>query len=412
MTNKTIERAKEKAAISYKVKKSFIGRNYYLFYGVVLVYIAASLWSMTTAAGNIYLRVAAMLGENAWSILAAAIGGISIVGLQFVSGKGAVDDLQIGILKTAPDGEAIHSLGDRVFFFLKAAGFIAATTVSIILSLNGVGTANDYFRNEKRPFQEQVADVSFYDQQIAALNTSIAQEQTRKWKGVLTTDASRRIAKYETKKEKLLNQRAEVLAEVAAVNADGKAAYDKKTESNRQALTGVGGVAEVVIIFCVIFIGLYDDGLYREAGVKKGALIAAPAGMGFQRSMPPVMAQEESQRPTAYGNTMLPIGFQTSRQLMGEMRPQIEATQGQQMRATNEGNKTKSEGLVNVVTGQQKSRATGQQKSIDELSKLRRLIAEYRRRNDRGELGAKGQQTLKALLAKQAKLKGHKNATK
>lgn len=125
MTNKTIERAKEKAAISYKVKKSFIGRNYYLFYGVVLVYIAASLWSMTTAAGNIYLRVAAMLGENVWAIIAAVVGGVSIVGLQFVSGKGAVDDLQIGILKTAPDGEALHSLGDRVFFFLKAAGFLA-----------------------------------------------------------------------------------------------------------------------------------------------------------------------------------------------------------------------------------------------------------------------------------------------
>lgn len=404
MTNKTIERAKEKAAISYKVKKSFIGRNYYLFYGVVLVYIAASLWSMTTAAGNIYLRVAAMLGENVWAIIAAVVGGVSIVGLQFVSGKGAVDDLQIGILKTAPDGEALHSLGDRVFFFLKAAGFIAATAVSITLSLDGVGTANDYFRNEKRPFQDLTASVEFYDNQIAALNTSIAQEQTRKWKGVLTTDASRRIAKYEAKKKKLINQRADDLAKVAAVNTKRKAEYDAKTASNEKALTGVGGVAEVVIIFCVIFIGLYDDGLYREAGVKKGAQVAAPAGMGFQRSTPPVMAQEEQQRPTAYGNTMLPIGFQTSRQLMGEMR--------QQIRATNTGQQNKPESLVNVAPGQQKRATTGQQKSSPEMDKLRRQIAEYRRRNDRGELGAKGQQTLKMLIAKQAKMKGNKTATK
>jgi len=53
MNQSQIEREKQRAAVAYKVKKSFIGRNWFLFRGVVVVYVLASLWSAATAGGNI-----------------------------------------------------------------------------------------------------------------------------------------------------------------------------------------------------------------------------------------------------------------------------------------------------------------------------------------------------------------------
>ncbi len=406
MNQSQIEREKQRAAVAYKVKKSFIGRNWFLFRGVVLVYVLASLWSMATAAGNIYIRISEMLGENWFAMLCAGIAGFTIIGLQFISGKGMVDDLQIGILKTNKENENIYPLADRVFFFLKSAGFVAMTIVSITLSINGVGKANEWFREVKNPPALAAADVAYYEQELARIDGLIAVEKTRKWKGVLTTEASRQIKKYEANAAKLRDQRQAVIQKTDAANAGLLADYNEKTVSNTNALQGIGGVAEIIIVFCIGFIGLYDDGRNREAGVKESGQVAAPAGMGFQRSMPPVMAQEEQQRPTAYGNTMLPIGFQTSRQLMSENRPQIEATQGQQIRATNTGQQNKTETLVNVAPGQQKQQKSKATTKATDYEKLRRIVAQYKRRFLRGELSEKGQQT---LVKYERKLQAMKN---
>lgn len=327
MNQSQIEREKQRAAVAYKVKKSFIGRNWFLFRGVVLVYILASLWSAATAGGNIYIRISEMLGENWFAMGLAAIAGGAIVFLQYISGKGAVDDMQVGILKANKDGEHMYPIADRVFFFLKATGFVAMTTVSITLSINGVGKANEWFREVKNPPALAAADVAYYDQELARIDGLIAVEKTRKWKGVLTTEASRQIKKYEANAAKLRDQRQAAIQKTDEANAGLLADYDAKTASNTSALKGVGGVAEVIIIFCVLFIGLYDDGLYREASLKTAD---APGAMnrpiGFPTPAPAFNQAQQQPNPEAYRSTQ--IGFnvrnsiaQQSRHVIAQQQP-------------------------------------------------------------------------------------------
>lgn len=319
-----IDREKEKARLAYKVKQSFIGRNFYLFYGVCIVYFAAAVWSMTTAGGNLYIRSAGMLGENIFAAIAAGIGAVALIGLQFISGKGAVDDMQIGIFRerknASGESEYLHSLGNRAFFILKCCGFVAATAVSITLSIDGVKVGNEWFRYEKRPPVLAQADVSFYDAEIQRIAQNIETERSRKWKGVLVTDASRRIADYEKQQAAIRDQRAATIAAVDARNAKKMKKWQEETERNSFALQGFGGVAEVVIIFCVIFIGLYDDGLYREANAKAAGAntVPMPAGMGFQRSAMAAERKDEMPR-NAYGGAseILPIGFHTAMEIRG-----------------------------------------------------------------------------------------------
>jgi hypothetical protein len=305
MKQSTIDAVASKAALAYKVKQSFIGRNYYIFYGVCVVYVAAALWSMLTAWGNFYLRSAGMFGEGFAAMLAATLGAVALIGLQLLCGKTAVDDWQIQILKRGNDGEHIHAASARAFFFLKCAGFVATTAISVGNSMSGAQLGNEYFRHEKNPPEMEVADVSFFDDQIARLSDNIAIERNRKWKGVLVGDASKRIAEYEAKQEKLRGERAAVIAAVNARNAAAGAAYRAKTESNGSALRNYTGVNEILILFCICFIGLYDDGLYRESRAKgKSGSPSAPP-VGFRGAM--ATAEKSATDTPTMSATAMPV---------------------------------------------------------------------------------------------------------
>lgn len=402
MNKSQIEREKQRAAVAYKVKKSFIGRNWFLFRGVVLVYILASFWSAATAGGNIYIRISEMLGENWFAMGLAAIAGGAIVFLQYISGKGAVDDMQVGILKANEDGEHMYPIADRVFFFLKATGFVAMTTVSITLSINGVGKANEWFREVKNPPALAAADVAYYDQELARIDGLIAMEKTRKWKGVLTTEASRQIKKYEANAAKLRDQRQAAIQKTDDANAGLLADYDAKTASNTSALKGVGGVAEVIIIFCVLFIGLYDDGLYREASLKTAD---APGAMnrpiGFPTPAPAFNHGATNQPSDMYRGTN--IGFTVRPETGGTMRAQ---NNGGTMRknAPQQINAPISKSVPPVAGVQKRSKYTAEERK--ELATLKDKIKGYKKRN----LGEQGAATLAAWIERKKEIqRGAKN---
>lgn len=402
MNQSQIEREKQRAAVAYKVKKSFIGRNWFLFRGVVLVYILASFWSAATAGGNIYIRISEMLGENWFAMGLAAIAGGAIVFLQYISGKGAVDDMQVGILKANEDGEHMYPIADRVFFFLKATGFVAMTTVSITLSINGVGKANEWFREVKNPPALAAADVTYYDQELARIDGLIAVEKTRKWKGVLTTEASRQIKKYEANAAKLRDQRQAAIQKTDEANAGLLADYDAKTASNTSALKGVGGVAEVIIIFCVLFIGLYDDGLYREASLKTAD---APGAMnrpiGFPTPAPAFNHGATNQPSDMYRGTN--IGFTVRPETGGTMRAQ---NNGGTMRknAPQQINAPISKSVPPVAGVQKRSKYTAEERK--ELATLKDKIKGYKKRN----LGEQGAATLAAWIERKKEIqRGAKN---
>ncbi len=397
MNQSQIEREKQRAAVAYKVKKSFIGRNWFLFRGVVVVYVLASLWSAATAGGNIYIRISEMLGENIFAMGLAAVAGGCIVFLQYISGKGMVDDMQIGILKKKKNGESLYSAADQVFFFLKATGFVAMTAVSITLSINGVGKANEWFREVKNSPAIAAADVAYYDQELARIDGLIAVEKTRKWKGVLTTEASRQIKKYEANAAKLRDQRQAAIQKTDEANAGLLADYNEKTASNTSALKGVGGVAEVIIIFCVLFIGLYDDGLYREASLKTADAPGAIGRtvVGFPTPAPAFSQAQQQPTPEAYRSTQ--IGFNVRNSIAQQTRPAI-AQQQPQQRFVNTGNFV----APSQQKAQQPKRNTGATKNPQYLSAMsakRNAESAIRKAQQDFESGAINEERFNAITA-------------
>lgn len=303
MNQKQIDAIASKAAVAYKVKQSFIGRNFYLFYGICAVYFLAALWSMATAGGNLYIRVAGMFGETTLALVLAGVGAFALVGLQFFTGKGAVDDLQIRILSRDKDGEYKHSLGERAFFFLKVFGFVAATFVSFTMSIDGAEAGNEYLRTERRAPKLEMEDTRYFDEQLSRIAANIETERGRKWQGVLVTDAARRIERYEKQAEAVRSERAKYLARIGEKNDLAWQAWNEKTEENTIRLQGYTGVGEIICIICVLFIGLYDDGLYREANSRRGGPMGATAGapVGF-RNAPAFAEKAQQQEPKMCAN--------------------------------------------------------------------------------------------------------------
>lgn len=296
MNQKQIDAIASKAAVAYKVKQSFIGRNFYLFYGFCVVYFLAAIWSMATAGGNLYIRAVGMFGETTIALVLAGIGAFGLVGLQFLTGKGAVDDLQIRILSRNSEGEYKHGLGDRALFFLKAIGFVGATFVSFTMSIDGAEAGNEYLRTERRAPKLEMEDTRYFDEQLARIAANIETERGRKWQGVLVTDAARRIERYEKQAEAVRSERAKYLARIGEKNDAAWAKWQKQTEENTVRLQGYTGVGEIICIICVLFIGLYDDGLYREANSRRGASMGATGGasVGFRPS--PAFAEKAQQQ--------------------------------------------------------------------------------------------------------------------
>ena len=160
----------------------------------------------------------------------------------------------------------------------------------------------------------------------------------------------------------------------------------------------------MVIIFCVIFIGLYDDGLYREAGVKKGAQVAAPAGIGFGRSTQPVTAfnQGATNHPSdMYRGTN--IGFTVRPETGGTMRAQnIGGTMIQSVPP--QINAPRSKSVPPVAGVQKKSKYTAEERK--ELATLKDKIKGYKKRN----LGEQGAATLAAWIERKEEIqRGAKN---
>lgn len=262
MNAQVIERRKRKAAQEYSVKQSFIGRNTMLFYLVCGIYFVAAMWSITTAGGNIYIRLETAMGNGYIPLMLAGLLAVTIVTLQYVTGKGMVDDLQVNAFK--------GTVAERAMLYLKGVAFILVTIFSIILSVNGAQIANHWYRStiNTPALMDENAAINTIDDRIMASEKRIQQYSAIKWKGTTTVDARRMIVTEQTNIANLQKLRESEITRIRDINQAKIVQHEIQTNENGNFLAHLAGVGELVCLFCIIFIGIYDDGIYREAGAK------------------------------------------------------------------------------------------------------------------------------------------------
>jgi len=383
-----LDRAAKKAVAN----QSFIMRNYWLWIVVAyIVYPIAAMWSALTAGGNIFLRLKTAAGDS-WYVLALAfLIAAMIEVIKFFTGKGAIDDIQ---------AKAWNEGGPARFgFLIKMFGFIAIMVFSINLSISGAKLANEYFRYTFQPVTAKAEYIPVdaiqarYASELARHQSNIDQYKKIRWRGTITVQAQRMIAKEQAAMQKVLDARDREVSEATGKNAATETAHNAQTETNGNFLSRLAGVGEIIVIFCLVFIGIYDDGLQREYREKSGR---SSAGIGFQRSAAsPAFAMNEGPEKVSSVAAPDPIVADLQRQIVAL---QMKVADGQQT-----GQQRKQETREFVATRQQIPKNVAH-----DYDRLRRTVKEYKARQRRGQLGAKGEATLRRLMVELDKMKGTK----
>ena len=253
----------ERANRKISNNQSFIARNYWLWVVVAFIlYPLSAIFSAITEGGHILLRSRAMLGEGIAPIIITIILVLMIECLKYFLGKGAVDDLQAN-----PFSEGGSALAA---FAVKFVGFIGIMTFSIMLSVNGAGMMNEHFRKTVKPvnteagYLDESAIVARYDQELLPHRENIKQYSSIKWKGTITVDARRMIRAEQRQIDRIIAARDTELARARENNDGMKSEWVADTQENSSYAMGFAGLGEAVCLFCLIFIGIYDDGIKKQ----------------------------------------------------------------------------------------------------------------------------------------------------
>jgi hypothetical protein len=269
-----LKRERDRAISKATDGQSFIIRNFWMWVVIAyVVYPAAAIFSALTEGGHILIRAQAALGEGnaAWAVTALLV--LMIETLKFFLGKGTVDDIQANPFS---QGGATLSM-----FVLKAIGFAGIMFLSVNLSVTGAGLINETIRKHSRPvtseagYVDESGIISRYDAELKPHRDNIREYQGIRWKGTITVAAQRMIRAEQAQIDKIIAARDIELARVRTENDQLKSDWVATTEDNSSYAMGFAGIGEAIALLALIFIGIYDDGIKREA-VKGTATVVAP----------------------------------------------------------------------------------------------------------------------------------------
>lgn len=409
MKNNLIQSELNRAATRQVERGSFIARNYWLWIAIAwVVYPIAALWSAATAGGNIFLRLKIAAGD-AWFVYALA-GSIAVMieVLKYFTGKTAIDDYQAG---------AWYNGGaERVSMLVKAVGFVAIMVFSVNLSLSGAKLANDYFREKFKPVETEAGfvDVSAvnarYDAQLNQHYKNIADYKKIQWRGVVTVPAQRMISREQRAIDKILAERESEVSRANSKNDATEAEHEAETLTNGNFLRGLAGVGEVIVIFCLIFIGIYDDGLRAEYEKKSGGRVPA-SGIGFRPAAEPAFsfnkAPNENVTAPAVHDFDLARMFQILEAKVEQISRNKPAEKVEQKREhLREQTAEQIEEQKTVVCSPVRTKKRGSlHNEGNKYRNLKRAVAMYKQRAVEGTLGDKGAATLARMEAELKRLK-------
>lgn len=302
--NNTYAREKQRAAADAERRDSFIGRNYWLW--VMMAFIAyplATLLSAFTECSHIYLRLKATGAPIMLVIIVVVIIGFLIEMLCYTLGKGSVDDVQAGVFS--------GSGSDIAMFALKTCGFIAVLSFSIYLSVNGAPLLNEKLRQSYTPPEASFISIdsinAYYQAELLPHQESIADMRKTTWKGSITRTANKSIIASQELMKGIESRRAADLQAARLKNEQILQEWEEATATNSSYAMGFAGLGEIIKLFCLIFIGIYDQGLSKEAAVFGGSNTNSPSASSQQPIAFRMTNSNSNDTPTpTYRN---PIGF-------------------------------------------------------------------------------------------------------
>ena len=261
--NTIIEKSKDKI----RKDSSFVRRNYIVLWVAWIIYIFATLASTVSIFTHINLRA----GETflpGIALVVAGLGTVLVISFQFML-KFFVDDWQARA--------HIRGGSEGAMMGLKGVMGIIGIAAGVMLSLGGADKAVEVVRKESTIENVNLISVdsisNYYDQRRAEYQRAQSAYLGTKWKGNVTAPALKQSAKIN---DILANVEAERAATIAAAEAKNQAAMDEyyaETEVNKSGARAFMGFAEFAIVLCIVLIGLFDDGVKKEAkglGVQVG----------------------------------------------------------------------------------------------------------------------------------------------
>lgn len=255
-----------KASDKLRKDTSFVRRNYPVFWIALIMYLLCTAFSGAAIFAHVNIRATEIFAPLWASILTGVI-TVIILGAQFMF-KFVVDDWQARVVTKGG--------ADFAMMLFKAALGIAGMIFAITLSYNGAAKITDHVRKEEQ--ESNVALIStdsirsYYDARIAEKKESVKSQEKTKWKNNITSQANKNLTVLYQDISNLENER-----ELAVKDAQGRndiiiSEYKSDTAENKSYAKGFAGIAEALALLCIILIGIFDDGLKKEAkslGVKE-----------------------------------------------------------------------------------------------------------------------------------------------
>lgn len=263
--NDIIEKSKDKI----RKDTSFIRRNYPVLVLAWVAYIIATVVSTGAVAAHVFLRLNETFNTVVAAIFTVLITALVIV-FQFML-KAFVDDCQAKAWRKGGS--------DRVMMLGKIIAGLTGLIAGALLSINGADKAVDFVRKEKTETAVKTIDLApiktEFDSRIAALQAQRRTYEASTWKGKPTPHALRGVKRIDDQIALINAERMAKVMQVDSVNTAMLSEYQAETATNSNAARGFMGIAEILIIpLCLILIGIYDDGVKKEAksiGVQVGA---------------------------------------------------------------------------------------------------------------------------------------------
>lgn len=312
MSKLIIDAEKKRGEEHLKKVNSFIGRNYWMWIAVAyVIYPLAAIVSAITEGTHIHLRLAATLGDSSltWVFTIAMV--VLIESLKFFTGKGAVDDWQANAF--------IHGGVGRAMFIAKCIGFVAVSAFSYNLSTQGADMATHHITRQTKPPAVINKDSinSLYDSRLAPIQANIESYRNTTWKGSITRDALSAMRQEGKQVEQIEADRRQALAMAMQQDSLSAAIWASETTSTASFFTVFAGIGEFICFACLLFIGLYDQGVLQE--VRKTASSPTPSApqasasptIGFQIPAPAAPIYQ-GPPPATPGAQRRPIGFYMS----------------------------------------------------------------------------------------------------
>jgi hypothetical protein len=253
--NAVIEQSKNKI----RKDTSFVRRNYPVFWIALGIYVLATCLSASSIFAHLQIRASETFASGISTILAAA-GTLIVIALQFML-KYFVDDIQAGSHNKGG--------GDFAMMIFKGVMGVIGIVFGVMLSLGGAEKVVGYMAKKNTSINVDLVSIdsiqSIYNAKTEKYQQTQSAYLNNKWKGNTTAPALRQSAKYTDILANLESERANAIASAELKNSEAMAEYKVDVQGNKTQAMRWMGIAEGAIVLCVILIGIFDDGVKREA---------------------------------------------------------------------------------------------------------------------------------------------------